>query len=78
MSRRFSAFCTALRGGFSSAAFKDELTALEARKADLTRSLAGPDLPALHPEMAVVASTGYLGVMLPKAQAVKGSPCWLR
>ena len=44
----------AIKGGVSGPSIKDELDALEARKAALTSALAEAPLPAMHPQMAQV------------------------
>jgi DNA invertase Pin-like site-specific DNA recombinase len=44
----------AIKNGVSGLTLKDEFAALEARKAELTASLAEPPAPALHPQMAEV------------------------
>lgn len=44
----------AIKNGVSGLTLKDEFATLEARKAELTASLAEPPAPALHPQMAEV------------------------
>ena len=52
--REIRTIVQAIKDGVSAVTIKDELFALEARKARLTLALAAPTLPALHPDMARV------------------------
>ena len=52
MRRQIREIVEAVKGGFRTDAMRDELLALEARKAEIAGRLKVPQLPALHPNMA--------------------------